>query len=769
MGQKSIEMPKSINHSMTFTNIHLNNFGYYNLNGPFYGGTILWIMPTADNEENSEYQQILKKINFKVFKFTNIDECIEKLKKIKFEKTFVIVSGSYSKEFFIKLEGVVNELKVIPKNIIFTSNKRYIEIKQNIINFDKYDLFDINLVFDVFNPILEELKIKREYIIGKNNLSTTEKQKNNFIFDYIKESNELIFLLYFMDSVEAPNQNEIKDFNKFLLKEFGNNKEMENLIEQLLLKAKIPIQILVKYYLHAYTLETNFYKYMNTYLIQRLGVQYDPYIKLVYYGLKQNYISSCANNKLYRGSIITKFELKYIEDSLKKKKENLPGCICFNKSFLSTSLDREIAERFLNKIKSNNEEYVIFTIHPNEKINKGNITNVDIQEFSFYEEKEILFFPYSRFEITNIQKNKKGYFDIDLVHLGKYKEKIKNIGKIPETKFVTTILKTNIIDKIDLQKEANKFSFDLKNYIPPELKMGYIIATYEINPEDLNKKIQIINYTLLNKKELQDICEIYLKNEKQNFSFTKSFISPGKYKFKIVFNQLLKNACNLFYKCKSLISLDLKHFKTNYITDMSDMFNGCSRLKSLDLSGFKTKEVIYMNKMFYDCKSLKTLELSELNTINVKTMKNMFANCTSLTFLNLSNFNTKKVSDMSHMFENCSSLFCLNISSFDTSNVKFMHNMFSGCSSLDTLNLANFIISKNTNINNMLSECKLKIIYISKSFSNMSNEINNMFTHSTCKPNILLEFQKIKVGSFDRRYSCITSRETYKKFYNLLK
>ena len=785
MGTSPEKEKKEANPKFKFYDISLdlylnNTFGYYYLgNNNSYDKTkILWLDPKVNNIENSNYQKKLRNINVFTLKvYTDIGKCIEDLINIHFEKTVIIVSGSYSIEFFTQLESKINELLVIPKIIIFTSYKRFVKIKNHILNLDKYDLFDINLVFDNFPPILDELKIKNENIYQNNynynyNNENINQKSNYFSFEYIEEKKQLVFPLYLTDFLDIPNLNEINDFNNFLLKRFsyenGTETDIKELISQLLIKTKIPLQILVKYWLRAYTTETKFYKNMNNYLVERLGNQYDIYIKVLYHGLKQNYIIPCIDKELYRGALITKDELNYINNSLKNKKKNLPGCICYCKSFLSTSISKKIAENFLrskvNK-KSVNEELVLYQIQSSKDSN--NFTNVDIQNFSAFDEKEILFFPFSCFEINNVQilqNNIFGkYFNINLVYLGKYKKEVKKTEKISKSNYVKDIFSTTIIDKIEMEKDPTQFEFDIKDFIPPELKMGYIIATYEIKNIDLDKNIQILNCEITNKKEIQDICEIYNEGKKLDFSFTYCFTHPAKYKFKILFKKLLKDASKLFYGCESLISLDLKNFKTNYVRSMDDMFNGCKNLKDLDLSSFKTKDVTSMKNMFYNCKSLKNIELSELNTINVTNMNSMFGNCASLTLLNLSKFNTKNVVDMSKMFKGCSSLIFMNLTSFNTAKVKNMFNMFHGCSSLPSLNISSFKITRSTTTINMFSECtSLNTLYVSKDFEDKSIGMNKMFNNSTPLPNILFEYQMEK--AYDRRYSAISTKETYKEY-----
>ena len=161
---------------------------------------------------------------------------------------------------------------------------------------------------------------------------------------------------------------------------------------------------MIKYWLRAYTIESAFYRQMNIYLKERLGNQFDTYIKVLYYCLRQNYISSYINKELFRGGVITKDELKYINNSLDNKKKNLPGCICYNKSFLSTSKDKNVALNFMkNKSSDNNIVKVLYRIEPVNDLYKDNATNVDVEEYSYYNEKEILFFPFSCFEITSVE------------------------------------------------------------------------------------------------------------------------------------------------------------------------------------------------------------------------------------------------------------------------------------------------------------------------------------------------------------------------------
>ena len=66
---------------------------------------LFWLDPNVNNPENLYYQREIKEMNkFHLFLFTNIKECISELKKIQFQKTYILISGSLSKEFFMEFE-----------------------------------------------------------------------------------------------------------------------------------------------------------------------------------------------------------------------------------------------------------------------------------------------------------------------------------------------------------------------------------------------------------------------------------------------------------------------------------------------------------------------------------------------------------------------------------------------------------------------------------------------------------------------------------------
>ena len=80
--------------------------------------------------------------------------------------------------------------------------------------------------------------------------------------------------------------------------------------------------------------------------------------------------------------------------------------------------------------------------------------------------------------------------------------------------------------------------------------------------------------------------------------------------------------------------------------------------------------------MFNGCLSLKSLDISHFDTKNVNNLSGMFCSTFALRELNISNFNTSKVESMDYMFNQNLMLKSLDIRNFDTSKVLSYKNFF---------------------------------------------------------------------------------------------
>ena len=118
----------------------------------------IWIDSNINNTENYEYSRDLltKYRNTKLF--SEIEEAIVFFIQIKFRIAFIIISGSLFPEFITKLKGIINEITVVPKIIIFTSESTKPNIENMPIINDSF--FNKGGIVLSFNDVLSFLKKK---------------------------------------------------------------------------------------------------------------------------------------------------------------------------------------------------------------------------------------------------------------------------------------------------------------------------------------------------------------------------------------------------------------------------------------------------------------------------------------------------------------------------------------------------------------------------------------------------------------------------------
>ena len=247
-------------------------------------------------------------------------------------------------------------------------------------------------------------------------------------------------------------------------------------------------------------------------------------------------------------------EIKTIKSFLNKKKKDLPGEIAFSKSFWSFSKERGIAESFISDEIKNNLSKVLFILEKDDNIGYNLSTHGDIEKISSIpSEKEVLFFPFSSFEIKEIKEIKigkeKGY-EIKLLYLGKYLKEIENKtniinkeNKIPNSEFKKQLCEFGLIkkEKIEdintkiLYNEYKKYEKDIEEN---NLKNNIIIGEMNISSKKKNDNIQIINsfenckrkgyiycidekdyYKYENEKEIKENIEIRINGKKIDFSY----------------------------------------------------------------------------------------------------------------------------------------------------------------------------------------------------------------------------------------------------------
>ena len=434
---------------------------------------IIWIDKNIDNAENSNYLNEFISLGYKVKTFKNIPEAINEIKKLHFEETFIIVSGSLYIKFILELQKIIKNLCIIPKIIIFTSNKeRFLKYNKDHLNIINDKFYNLGGIRTSFEEILSFILNKIEY---NNNNQEKDKEKEDLFFEYIDCKEKILLPILYKILIKSTSTDEIEIYIRMLYNKYSEkSQQIKKLLEPIKFLPTIPIELLSKYFIRIYSDElSGFYKDINQDLRNNKKDMYLPFIKVLYEGVKLQALPLSSDKILYRATKLLNSEINKISNYLSKKIQGLPGEIIFSKTFLSFSMDRNIAEFFLksNHSQMNNSSKVLFILDKDDYIDYSLSTHSDIEEFSFFnKEKEVLFFPFSSFEVKEIKKcsfNNEDLYEIKLLYLGKYlKELIDNNlfiqknANIPNSEFKKQILQAGLISQDDIQN-ANQL---LKSY-----------------------------------------------------------------------------------------------------------------------------------------------------------------------------------------------------------------------------------------------------------------------------------------------------------------
>ena len=422
---------------------------------------VIWIDSNINNEENNRcIKEIESVLHLKVNCFKNAKEAINYLKEIQFIETKIIISGKLYKEFLEIFIEKLKEINVIPKIVIFEKEKElFIKNNQQYKKFINHSFYNFGGIKTTFNEI-------KTFLINPNIMNKLNRNQEDNIqmtFEYIDRQEKLALPLFYKTLIETVEIDKAEKYTNLIYQKYSKgNKDINDLLSQIQLLKDIPIELLSKYYIRAYTIESNFYNDINKDLGLNKKENHLSFIKTLYEGTKLKSLSLASNNILYRGSKISNNEINKIEKYLKNKIENLPASIVFSKSFLSFSKEKEIAECYLkNKNNNKNLSKVLYILEKDDNIDYSLATHCDIEKISFYpNEREVLFYPFSSFEIKDIKEinlNGEKIYEIKLLYLGKYLKELENNKKlieesnnIPNSEFKKQIIDFGLIkpDKI---------------------------------------------------------------------------------------------------------------------------------------------------------------------------------------------------------------------------------------------------------------------------------------------------------------------------------
>ena len=527
----------------------------------------IWIDEKIESPENkSLYRNLFEKYGRKCKKCNNIDEGFNffKEKDNFFKDMIIIISGKIFNDFYKVLKENLATINFSPTIIIYTSvkNKEKLidQLKMNNIYYDN-DLFDKKLIF------AQPLEIK-------NFINNIFEEENELTFEIVDNNEQLIIPCYYTFLLEEVSITDIYYFNDYLLKKYKpksdyeiglpnkdvQNKKIIELINQINYK-KLPKEILIKYWLRIYSLQSEFFKDINKSLrcTNKLAPYYYPFIKLCYEGIKKGFIKP-STEKLFRGSKISKEEFKDIQAkfNLIHDKKEFPKLIVFSRSFLSFSKKKEIANLF---IKGHDKDfysilYIIQEINNIEDI-KNHISNADIKDFSKLPiESEVLLFPFSCFEITDIKEKNTSKIDyeINLKYLGSFSKLIeKQIDRNYFDNFELSLFSEKLFDSGVLK--IKKFLSTWLEKKRGEIKVNNICFILEGGEDCISIKYKEII-----------VFNIYSWKIKQKINIHKKKILSI---VKITNNRIISSSLDKTIKIIKLLDNNSKHEVINHI----DLYN----------------------------------------------------------------------------------------------------------------------------------------------------------------------------------------------------
>ena len=551
---------------------------------------VAWIDENIDNDENQSYLKELKS-KYVCKGFNSLDEAfncfysISKEEKNNFRLIFVIVSGKFFGRYIKKLKENINEIINIPYTYIFTSNnykKILLNLEPDINHKISYDtmksvndgFYNPGGVYDDFNELLINIKGKKNFQNINIQKRLTEKLNYEGVltFEYLKSEEDLLALALYKDIItnDKTTKEDCKKFQNYIMT--FDDENLNNIIRNLNVFDYIPFQILSKYWVRLYTIDSQFYKISNNDSTKpKLNSNYKTYIKMMYTGVSINFIKSYPGKFLYRGSTINKIEIDKIKQYNAKGK--LSTVVVFSKAFLSFSEDKDEAKKFCGNTDKNKIGclYILQNNNTNFKESNG-----DIQNFSVYKnEKEILFFFFFSFIITNIKDINNNKVEITLNYNGKFKEKYYYIYE--DQVKINNLIKNNVFTKSIAGKQLI-FLKGGRYLIEKIVKKGFFGNLYRAKDLESDEIVDIKEYNKQNKNIGQNKVKEYFENEVKNL-----FEMNGTINHSLKYREHFENKLNYYvvrdsydYTLMELIEeykLNNKEIEINFIKKIFQQLN----------------------------------------------------------------------------------------------------------------------------------------------------------------------------------------------------
>ena len=473
---------------------------------------IIWIDKNVNSQDNKLYQREIKKFDNIIFNcYESINEAFIYFKTIEsFRKTIIITSGRLYEDFLKEFKACQPNLNFIPKIVIFTGNASEF-ISRTREKFPLNHLFyNVGGVKDDFKDLLKFIesslnKYNGEFEPKKDSYFPNEELK----FMQITDKNDLILPVYYADYLKTPTEEEIKKFNQSMLAQYINDPPISFLFSQLTEVGNLPLKLLSKFWLRAYSAYNSFHTEMNDKLLKGEYNEYLPMIEQLYDGVKNGQINS-EFTRLYKGITIEGEEninvWKNFIEGFNNKANDLPYAILYGPSFFSFYKDVNKIKEFkeVNDVVLMRYTWLISLILEVPSYYRFVKNQAFInKELSYFKlDSEVLFFPFSCFEIKNIEKIEENYYRITLNYLENHtdlfppNEKI-TFEQVPENKFSKLVCNSGIIDE-NLIKMPTWF----KNNNINNQNINNIYT--DDNQTSNNNQIYLPNFTFDVEKEIND-------------------------------------------------------------------------------------------------------------------------------------------------------------------------------------------------------------------------------------------------------------------------
>lgn len=405
---------------------------------------VIWIDQNNDKKENNDYLDIYSDVlkDFFFILVNSVNDGYIQLSKLSFQLVYVILSGRLAEEFLDLYEENLQQFDIITLNIIFCYNSELHKSKKYVND----PFYNPGGVVTDFEEVIKFLKKDIRYPVINEQYSIENSYDNPFQFIFLEKNmnnnigNDMEEKMdKFIEKISLPiilkkfaskfiNEEDLEKFKSFLANNY-NELKRHKFYDILSSKIKIPYYLYAKIFIRLYSLESKFYHDLNMSLLNDNFSNFKQFIFVLYYGLNLKIIKSVSDKYLYRSALINQRTYEKILNSLKESEEYDNKFIILTKSFLSFSKNQSTVSHFLKfnnqRAKMNNLKSILFKVNPLDNNINLNVTNFEMKDLDAYDEgEEVIFLPFSGFEICGMQKENDEFTIINLNYLSRYEKHV---------------------------------------------------------------------------------------------------------------------------------------------------------------------------------------------------------------------------------------------------------------------------------------------------------------------------------------------------------